>query len=104
MSNLSTRLREIQERCDAATPGPWRVSKSEDIMADDASGGFIIASGLSWQPEHDFIAHAREDVPFLLAEIDRLRAIEQRLKVFADAGGLDALDAIYILEGEHGSL
>jgi len=75
-------LKEIQLRCDAATRAPW-VSYVEG--RDHTSGSDFIMTG---QGEHrgedielagattadqDFIAHARQDVPRLLAEIQRLK-------------------------------
>lgn len=76
-------LDEIRKRCEAATPGPW-VSYLED--RDQLSGESFIARGanpaeedlyLSGATDHDieFIAHARQDIPVLLAEIERLRML-----------------------------
>jgi hypothetical protein len=84
--DLATRLREIQERCDNATPGPWNYQMREDNGR--AKYGWIRGPEALWiadipglpdRPDGDFIAHARQDIPFLLAEIARLQAIEQRL-------------------------
>ncbi|MFJ4847599.1 hypothetical protein [Streptomyces sp. NPDC088733] len=36
-------------------------------------------------PDAEFIAHAREDIPFLLGELDRTRAELARLRTFAEA-------------------
>jgi hypothetical protein len=76
-------LDEIEQRANAATPGPWTTdgweiyqgggSSAPDLMAwagetcraDDYDGS---------RNDADFIAHARTDVPALLAEIRRLRA------------------------------
>jgi hypothetical protein len=78
-------LREIEKRCAAATSGPW-VSYVEG--RDHQSGSNIIKTGaregrrrgeleiLGASPaDQDFIAHARQDVPLLLAEIQRLRLV-----------------------------
>lgn len=59
-------LKEIKERADKATPGPWSMEH-----CDYALGGFL---------DDLFIAHAREDIPKLVAEIDRLR---KALKFYA---------------------
>lgn len=78
---------EIRERAEAATEGPWAADGAEIYRAPN---GIIRIS--QWVGETldiddrgrsnrdaEFVAHAREDVPALLAEIDRLRAeIEQR--------------------------
>lgn len=81
-----TRNEEIRERCENATPGPWEVGS--DIFVDPnvhigiyqrVENGFVrIAranSDVSENNKHNakFIAHAREDIPFLLAEVDRLQ-------------------------------
>jgi len=80
-----TVLAEVRARTDAATPGPWEadgweihaepghvwVAESCDLDAKD--GGAANAA---------FIAHAREDVPFLLAELARRdAALEAVLEV-----------------------
>lgn len=65
MSKISERLAAIRARCDAATPGPWRrgignqsrltYSPHKDIIADAGPVNGTL------------IAHARADVPALLA-------------------------------------
>jgi hypothetical protein len=65
-------LKEIGARATAAAPGPWKHD-----------GGIIVdpnrknVAGYFTQPGFvqtmDFIAHAREDVPALVAEVRRLR-------------------------------
>lgn len=79
------RIEEIAARCAAARPGPWRAF----IEGRDFWGGSsVIAIGDGESPQEDlyltgddrpvpesdfdFIAHAREDIPFLLEEIARL--------------------------------
>ena len=93
-------LREIEERAEAATPGPWQVRFLDDdhaanlvaIATTPETGhpsppGDLIAATLVqfptryvditdglWDENATFIAHARQDIPRLLAEIRRLRA------------------------------
>ena len=78
------RLAAIEVRVSSATPGPWTATCRD---MDQQSGRH---SGLGWEIEGppepilrgqfalaedaQFIAHAREDIPALLAEVDRLRA------------------------------
>jgi hypothetical protein len=67
-------LKVIRERCEKATPGPWRadgryietIEGAEEEMAIYDEGGHD-------ELDAEFIAHAREDVPRLLEEIERLR-------------------------------
>ena len=94
---MTDRLEEIRARAEAATPGPWRwrgllaakgseqtyagypqrvfgrntdpVDTSPALIAETFDGHSDTAP-----PNADFIAHAREDIPYLLAEIERLRA------------------------------
>lgn len=62
---------EIADRAEAATPGPWSVSPDySDVLASD---GEHLAS--YWhEADGQFMAHAREDVPVLLAELAAVRA------------------------------
>lgn len=87
-----SRLEEIAARVAAATPGPWRPSNDdlEDVVvwglakqwvANVGDWGDLSAPvGLERKHVTDahaadaaFIAAARIDVPFLLAEVERLR-------------------------------
>ena len=70
-------LSEIEARARAATPGPWQ---SFIEGRDHESGSnFIKTKGKdiellgATEPDQDFIAHARQDVPRLVDEIRRLR-------------------------------
>ena len=77
-------IAEIKERCDAASSGPWvsyiegrdHTSGSDFIMIGEGEsrGEDIELSGAT-KADQDFIAHARQDVPTLLAEIKRLKRI-----------------------------
>lgn len=131
------RLREIKERCERATPGPWRVGNPyvvapvrddkcmlcdmseplatvtengqtchvhfddrqyEDDWRDIASestfetivGDYSYDSGgvATTRADAEFIAHAREDVPALIAEVERLWEenwkLHQELRKHAD--------------------
>lgn len=77
----------IRQRCDAATPGPWKsfvegrdhTSGSSFIMTGDgANRGSDIELYGATTADQDFIAHAREDIPRLLDEIARLRRANRR--------------------------
>jgi hypothetical protein len=81
-------LEAIEARCLAATAGPW-VSYIEG--RDHTSGSSFIRTGTSDErrndielygasdEDQDFIAHARQDLPLLLAEVRRLRALEPKM-------------------------
>ena len=77
-------ITEIRKRCDAASTGPWvsyiegrdHTSGSDFIMIgeNDNRGEDIELTGAT-TADQDFIAHARQDIPALLAEIERLKNI-----------------------------
>jgi hypothetical protein len=83
--NESLDLASIEARCDRASPGPWRsmiegrdhTSGSSFIMTGPPGhrGNDIELSGAT-DADQDFIAHARQDIPRLLAEVRRLRDLE----------------------------
>ena len=85
------RIAEIRERCDKASEGPW-VECS------------LVVHGL--RPcDAKFIAHSRQDVPDLLAEVERLRAENEVLEEAFDSLGnfvrenLDYCAADFVGEG-----
>lgn len=74
-------LKAIKARCEAATPGPWDVAIGN--FSDDVSVVYVGSPGLKGsdqkrynlsEDDQKFIAHARADVPTLVAEVERLRA------------------------------
>lgn len=77
------RLAEIRARCEAATEGPWRVSpyKSGKYLSVefliDGKPFASVALYVHDETDADFIAAARQDVPYLLDEIE---ARDERLK------------------------
>ena len=83
------KLKEIEDRCNAATLGPW-VSYIEG--RDHSSGSNFIMTGSketraedieltgATVADQDFIAHARQDIPQLLKEIRILKNMLSELK------------------------
>lgn len=77
-------LLEIEARLAAATKGPWQsFVEGRDHLAGDSfirTGGTddhspdIYLSGGTPQ-DQDFVAHARQDIPTLVAEVRRLRSL-----------------------------
>ena len=93
MSTLD--LAAIRERAEAATPGPWEWQPpsgeawpiADESLLSPGTGEYVLvgwgydASGIDGETaDREFIAHAREDIPALLDEIDRLNAIIQRVR------------------------
>lgn len=69
-------LDEVKARCENAALGPWIAS---DILDNDGGGvvdndDHIICGSRTARKNSTFIAHAREDIPRLLALVERLRA------------------------------
>lgn len=84
-------LGAIEARANAATPGPWGYDLNGYIAPDlgDEWGGTVakvLGKGGQFDKDGEFIAHARTDIPALLAEVRRLRA------ECAPAGGWQPID------------
>ncbi|MFE2140250.1 hypothetical protein ACFXA3_00525 [Streptomyces sp. NPDC059456] len=81
------RLAEIRARAQAATKGPWEVEDDRESLTRwvVSETGFLSANlgyvGNANQDDAKFIAAARDDIPWLLAEIDRLRKENADLEV-----------------------
>jgi len=71
-----TRLDAIRARCEAATPGPWTLKKDGRYEDHDECRIDLPDDNIELcrYENGEFIAHARTDVPDLLAEIARLTA------------------------------
>jgi hypothetical protein len=74
------RLAEIESRCAAATPGPWAQSDWWLPWLQWLWSQARKAWGVKADHDFTFIAHARSDVPELLAEVRRLRAVGRELR------------------------
>jgi hypothetical protein len=72
-------LAEIEARCERASAGPWVRSLVE--MGGEYGPESVVTTGTGsrfeltgpTEADHELIAHARQDVPRLLAEVRRLR-------------------------------
>jgi hypothetical protein len=63
-------IKEIRERCDKATPGPWECHDLGPTLVEMPKSK--PAQVYKWV-DADFIAHARKDIPKLLGEVVRLK-------------------------------
>lgn len=72
------RLDAIQARVDGATTSPWddqpNWTDTARVVLNGDGEALWDAVGLMADADSEFIAHAREDIPALLAEVHRLRA------------------------------
>lgn len=80
---MNDRVKEIEERCKAATSGEWTLLKGYDACRYVAQVGrfcVVVPHGRAMltpdMVDANFIAHAREDIPFLLHE---LKVLERAL-------------------------
>lgn len=76
-------LQAIKARAEAATPAPWTGGRNTSdeglyIISHDGQDDEIIViysdGGVAYRDDATFIAYAREDVPALVAEVERLQA------------------------------
>ena len=65
-------IEAIRKRAKMATEGPWQKDGAIDIHAPN---GTEVAAAWGGYADQEFIAHAREDIPKLLAEIERSREL-----------------------------
>lgn len=95
-----SRIDEIRERVEKAYKGHWKVQKIPDSI--DASGGdpeacirhdgYIVEPVMHpWEPlgmyeDADFIAHSRDDIPYLLDRIQALEKVAEAAKKVQKAG------------------
>ena len=79
-----SREAQIRERCEKATKGPWMSGKPlpgiPRFIVGECCGTFIYpltnepCHGTAASDDADFIAHAREDIPWLLDQLASARA------------------------------
>ena len=86
-------LKEIEERCKKATPGPWKMLPPDPVnpcwyisKRQGEEEGFYIACIFNGETDADFVTHSREDIPKLINRIKDLEAqipewipVEERL-------------------------
>ena len=98
-------LDEIKARVEAVTPGPWEVIEDEQTVRTEDGEIMFDRSGDGWtdwnrcgRDDAEFIAHARTDVPKLIAALEAVEAALAGLdEVFNDNSADDqAIRAIAI--------
>ena len=114
MTDSAIRVEQITARVEAASSGPWvygytgnddydpglypqvlSLSHGDSIVEFDQGNRSLNESASTWKKDAEFIAAAREDIPWLLrqlAETERelaeLRDREDQLSVSADTTGM----------------
>ncbi|WP_249650510.1 MULTISPECIES: hypothetical protein [unclassified Lysinibacillus] len=69
-------LNAIKDRMSKATPGPWLVGESRyegRFNAASANENYDLPACLMGIEDAEFVTHSREDVPALVAEVERLQ-------------------------------
>lgn len=84
-------LEQIKERNAKRTPGPWKLQFDgydySVIAPDDEPGTMFIAEKcMQGSRDADFIAHAPEDLDWLIAEVEKLRSRYSELRTAVGAG------------------
>lgn len=81
----SEQLKSIKEREEKATPGPWTLEEGiiekritapypQGMIPHETLPYVVFVPGCAMYSEDmDFIVHAREDIPGLIADVERLR-------------------------------
>lgn len=98
---MAERIGQIKQRLRYITPGKWRqggrdknvgsqlsviVETDDAYMSIASTGGYAnnkedVQQRRMWQvADADFIAHAPEDVAYLLEEVERLQSANKRLR------------------------
>ena len=98
--NAADRLNEIEARANAATEGPWTPDEYTEVdpdgfyelarvIAPDPDGDDWCAIGVVHtgilRPDAEFIAHARTDVPALVAALRAVLDLHRPVRVYAYA-------------------
>lgn len=108
----------IRARAEAATLGPWfqgreghRYESERDVYSHrepEVNESHDIASSVWSSADAEFIAHAREDVPALLDEVERLRTERDAHRTMKDTYRIERDEARLSLmlneEGYHAEL
>lgn len=89
---MNTRIQEIRERLEKTTPGPWYqepspASSCYRIWNDFRDKTYTTLAESYTEPDAYFIAHSRQDIPYLLDYIEKMeKALAQST---ADAEAFD---------------
>jgi len=76
-------LNRIEARANAASKGPWNIKTNRHRETTGEAWGWIAGPREHWtwsnkynhsKADADFIAHSREDIPALIAEVRQLKA------------------------------
>jgi hypothetical protein len=96
-----TKLDTIRQRWAAVTPGPWRRAWHGTYEVEAPPNQLVADCGSIGRAKEDAtaIAHAPDDIAYLLAEVERMRRFRARIAsalgvIYGDADCSQELDAI----------
>jgi hypothetical protein len=94
------RIARIRKRADAASLGPWQVvhDATEVSVESEPLGRFVCHLNdnmTAYWADAELIAHARQDIPDLLDELERIQGHEQATMDGCLATLTRARDALY---------
>lgn len=87
---MSDRIAEIRQRVEKATPGKWWASHDDDLrpqiitLGPSGEGPPDVVARLSYVRDDEFIAHAREDIPYLLEALHASEHARQQAERLAE--------------------
>ena len=79
-------LDAIEARAEAATPGPWINNRNGVVIVESHPLAPTVSENSSWD-DADLIAHARTDVPALVAELRAAREVVEAAVDLAERDG-----------------
>lgn len=94
---MNNRIAEIKARLEKTTPGPWKVTYNEDLEWPKVYSEHRLICAYTNEMNAYFIAHAPEDIQYLLEITDILRevckiALEDLENTFPDDAELPDID------------
>jgi hypothetical protein len=90
--NIDTkRLRELMEK---ATPGPWTGDRIDGTVKYNMHGqdGSLVINGDLWHEDHELIMALRNELPAILARLEKLEAVAEAARTYVNRKG--AMDDI----------
>jgi hypothetical protein len=76
---MSTREEEIKARLDTVKAygkeWPVRAHSFSDYQFGNCTDYYVAGGKFQSKPMAEFVSHARDDIPYLLAEVNRLRVL-----------------------------
>lgn len=82
--------KDIRERLEKATPGPWHTKKNESQISLYHKGQLFLINHAAYEKDIELIAHAPTDIADLLEEREVLReALKRIVRDKRNSGFLD---------------